>query len=224
MKKNNILVAMCAMMMVIDSVAKAEEIAIDFDGSALNNHSLSLNGLSKILPDFAAAVPTPIASVNVVDSEIGVKEVIMKISIINRDHVRNEELICDNDLKMKTLVNCRKKKDSKKLTRNDIDSLFLGRLFPEAGSTTTSSSTQTKHNYTNCSGPEMFHCVDSSYDKEDCKLEYVCMPHGMSPDTCSYVNYCHKYTVNTHTCSVVGTCVKKYGMTGIPMYMPASTF
>ncbi|OGS29835.1 MAG: hypothetical protein A2218_03485 [Elusimicrobia bacterium RIFOXYA2_FULL_53_38] len=224
MKKHNILVAMCAiMMMLISSVAKAEEIAIDFDGSAMNNHSQSLSGLNRVLPDFANAVPTPVAPVTVADSGIGVKEIIIKISIINRDNVRNEEVVCDNDLKIQTLLNCRKKAGSKELTREDIDRLLLRRFLPETGSSI-SSFNQTKHDYTNCSGPEMFHCVDFSYDKEDCKLEYVCMPHGMSPDTCSYVNYCHKYTVDTHTCSVVGTCIKKYGVTGIPMYMPALKF
>lgn len=208
------------------ALINAAEIKVDFDGKSKD--SLGVGSLLKseleerstdnIFPQQLNLLPLPIKGTG----EIGATGILtIKISIKTRGGSKNEELTCNRDSKTKKAISCRKKTDGKELTPENIDNLILGRLFPGTGQAS-SFLDRTKHSYTNCSGPELFHCVDYSYWKEECKNEWVCNQNGLIPDSCEYIKYCYNREVKTHECSVVGTCIEKLGPSGIPVHVPAA--
>jgi len=71
MGKSKILIAVCVVMVAAVFMARAEEMSIDFDGGVISNHSLSLTGLRRALPDFETALLVPTATGDAVKSEAG---------------------------------------------------------------------------------------------------------------------------------------------------------
>ena len=69
MKKRNMLVAVCVALVAAAAVAKAENMEVNFDGSAINRQPSSLYGLKRALPDFEAILPVPVDSANGIKNE-----------------------------------------------------------------------------------------------------------------------------------------------------------
>jgi hypothetical protein len=131
------------------------------------------------------------------------RDVKIEVTIRKGEKSLKETILCNLGPDGRTPIGCIKQSSGTSVSKEDIASMHLERLIPEEPT-----KFQTRHSYTNCSGPQLFHCDDVDRWVEECRQEYVCDPNGLIPDSCVYKPYCWNHWVHTHECNVVGTCPK----------------
>lgn len=164
-----------------------------------------LAATTKILSQVALVLLSVTAASIVLAADEIIKDVKIDVIIKNGEKSLKETLLCHLGPDGRTPVGCIRQSKRSAVSREDIGSMQLERLVPDE-----LNRNQTRHSYTNCSGPEMFHCDDVDKWVEECRQEYVCDPNGLIPDSCVYKPYCWNHWVHTHECNVVGTCIKSH--------------
>lgn len=162
MKKSKILIAVFAVM-VAASAARAEGDLVDFDGkkSAPLNFSELFEGGSEGRTDGAAlAVPEP-ERVQPAASTVLARETKISVTMRTGNSVKKETVICEPAKGAPAITGCRKESDSSKITPEDVAAMSLRKYFPAEKTGFASLLNQTKHPYTNQSGPQTFSCVDA---------------------------------------------------------------
>ncbi len=159
MKKSNILIAVFAVMSTV-SAAGAAEVKFDFDGEKRGGISFIelLNSADSCQND-KIACSKPVAE-KVEPAAVAVSgEVKIKVTIASGASEKKETLLCQAGPEGKGLTGCKKQSDLSALTPEEINAMSLRKYFPEAAAFA-GLLEQTKHSYTNQSGPMTFHCID----------------------------------------------------------------
>lgn len=156
MKKSNILVAVFAVLAAASAV-KADE--IDFDGKKASPVSFSelLEGVGSSQENGAnLAVPKPERA------EAAIPRGELKIDIIMKtgSAIKKETLVCEPGKGGLAMNGCKKLSDLTGLSKDDVSAMSLRKYFPAEKQDFASLLDQTKHSYTNQSGPMTFSCVD----------------------------------------------------------------
>lgn len=193
MKKMNVLAAV-AVVLAAAAVAGAQEIKVDFDGA--KKAAPAFAEMLKASQEQAGAEVA--APVNAAPARAAVFGKNTKITVIMRNgaDVKREEISCEGRNGKAEPEACRKQSDSARLTRGDVEALSLRSYFPEQKPSFASLLQQTKHSYTNQSGPQTFHCEDSCAD-------YALDEFSIGTDGVSGTWVCKSWT---HECDCVAGC------------------
>lgn len=159
MNKSNMMIAMLAVLTLVTS-AKAQNVKMNFDGKEggmmsfmelLNTADSCQNDKIVCSKPEAERVEPSVAAVS--------GEVKIKVTMVAGGKQKMETLLCQASPEGKGLTGCKKQSDQAILTAEDINAMSLRKYFPEAAGFSALLE-QTKHSYTNQSGPQTFHCID----------------------------------------------------------------
>jgi len=172
MKKNDIAVfaVMAAAACLGLGFAHAGEAQFDFDGrksagfisaAELKENLDAKNGLSVIPAPEAAAVPAH----NGKNDEIKIKTLVKSAG-----RTKEETLTCQRGLGADMIANCRKS-DLAALSYEEVNTLALRQYFSAGTLRFADLLNQSKHSYTNQSGPMTFSCKDACYKEETWSID-----------------------------------------------------
>ncbi|MDO8806443.1 MAG: hypothetical protein Q7R35_18685 [Elusimicrobiota bacterium] len=159
MKKSNILIAVFAVLAAVTS-ANAQAVKVDFDGKESKGMSLIelLNTVDSCQNDKIACSKPEAERVEPAAAVVS-GEVKIKVTMVAGATKKKETLLCQAGTEGKGLTGCKKQSDQTMLTVEEINAMSLRKYFPEAAGFS-GLLEQTKHSYTNQSGPMTFHCID----------------------------------------------------------------
>ncbi len=189
--------------------AKADGTDINFDG--INPETVSFSEMIRASSagqdsnsnreSFVPEAATP---------ETASKGLEVKVRIKSGSLELTETLLCQPDRRLTDTKGCKKQSDLSTLTPDEADAMMLRRYFPIRTTSFSGLADQSKHSYTNQSGPQTFHCVD------DCKT--VCKPVRKETKVlCGVQNalpvYCVEVTIVqeckeecSHACECIAGC------------------
>ncbi|HBB65856.1 MAG TPA: hypothetical protein DCZ93_00860 [Elusimicrobia bacterium] len=162
MKKNKILIAVFAVLTAA-SAAMAKDINIDFDGkksAPLSFSELLESGSAGHAEGAALAVSEPERAQPAANTVL-VREKKINVTMRTRGFIKKETIICEPVKGAPAMAGCRKESNSAKITREDVAAMSLRKYFPSEKAGFASLLDQTKHGYTNHSGPQTFECEDA---------------------------------------------------------------
>ncbi len=149
MNKNKLVMAVFAVLVSAAVSARAGEV-VDFDGKSAKAVSFT-----EALESVEAGMAAPLA-VQVQDKKQGIK---IKAIMKNGEKIKEETLTCQPGMGADKISDCRKG-DSSALGYEDLNTLSLRTYFSAETLKFADLLNQTKHSYTNQSGPMTFSCED----------------------------------------------------------------
>ena len=202
MKNKNTIAAVFAIMAAVSGLglglAHAEDIKIDFDGKKSSGFfnvgeiKADIDG-KKGPADFQAPAAAAVPARNGKSSEITIKA-IMK----NGEKTKEETLVCRPGLGADKISDCRKS-DSALLSYEEVNTLSLRQYFSPGTLKFADMLNQTKHSYTNQSGPMTFKCDDTCGNYDLVSIGFSLTP----PYLESFEVKCVEWT---HECDCIAGC------------------
>lgn len=193
----------------VASTGMAEEIRVGFDGT--DRETISFTEMLNASRTSHGIEATQALSIpEVADTETASEDLEIKVKIKSGSLEKAETLLCQAGRHTTDTKNCTKKSDLSPLTTDEADAMMLRKYFPAVAPSFTGLAGQSRHSYTNQSGPQTFHCVD------DCKT--VCKPVRKETKVlCGMQNalpvYCVEVTIVqdckeecTHACECIAGC------------------
>lgn len=202
MKNKNTIAAVFAVMAAVSGLglglAHAEDIKIDFDGkksSGFFNVEELKAGLDgrEDLADLQEPAPAAAPARNGKNSEITVKAIMR-----NGEKTKEENLVCRPGLGADKITGC-KKSDSALLSYEEVNTLSLRQYFSPETLKFADMLNQTKHSYTNQSGPMTFECHDTCGNYDLVSIGFSLTP----PYLESFEVKCVEWT---HECDCIAGC------------------
>lgn len=205
MKNSKRLMAAFAVLAAVSS-AMAEDINIDFDakgGTPASFSELLAGAGSRADNSAVSAVPDP-EKAQLASNIVPPREIKIKVLMKNGAFLNKETVVCEAGKDGPALDTCKKRSDSAGLTGADITSLSLRKYFPDSASDFSALLEQTRHSYTNQSGPMTFTCKDACASWQPVSSESGCEI-STSGAGChsSVTSECVEFT---HECECVKGC------------------
>lgn len=205
MKSKNTIAAVFAVLAAVSGLglglAQAEDIKIDFDGKTNKAYrSFAIEEIKTVLDsktglaDFQAPEAAAVPARNGRNSEITIKA-IMK----NGELTKEETLFCQPGLGADKISGCKKKSDSALLSYEEVNTLSLRQYFSPGTLKFAEMLNQTKHSYTNQSGPMTFKCDDTCGNYDLVSIGFSLTP----PYLESFEVKCVEWT---HECDCIAGC------------------
>lgn len=191
MKNGKMIAAVFAALVAAAVSAGAEEAKIDFDGSR-RTAVFRVEAVKADLVD--AKLPEPLAAAVPVQANKDA-EIVIKAKMKNGSKITEETLTCKPGQGADKVADCRKS-DSTILTIDEVNTLSLRSYYSEETLKFADLLSQTKHSYTNQSGPQTFSCQD------EC-AEYTSIPFGEFGFGITVPVSCVRWS---HSCTCVAGC------------------